>query len=100
MAEYGDPEGAEREFWLKTSPLHNLKAETTYPAIFLQTNRFDDRVHPSHARKMAQALRDLGKDFYFYEDQKGGHGGTDQSSEAQAHVRALYYTYFLKQLFH
>jgi prolyl oligopeptidase len=99
MAEYGDPEGAERDFWLAKSPLHNLRAEQNYPKVYLQTNRFDDRVHPGHARKMANSLKKMKKDFYFFEDTKGGHGGADRSSEEQAAVSALYYAYLMERLF-
>lgn len=99
MAEYGDPEGTERDFWLAKSPLHNLRDDRSYPKVYLQTNRFDDRVHPAHARKMANSLKKMKKDFYFFEDTKGGHGGADRSSEEQAAVSALYYAYLLERLF-
>ena len=60
MDEYGDPEGDEKETWLRYSPLHNLQKGVKYPKIYIKTNRFDDRVHPAHARKFALRLDELG----------------------------------------
>jgi prolyl oligopeptidase len=39
------------------SPLHNLKPGTRYPATFITTADFDDRVVPAHSYKFAAALQ-------------------------------------------
>ncbi|MER8672072.1 prolyl oligopeptidase family serine peptidase [Mesorhizobium sp. M1156] len=44
-----------------------------YPSILLATTKWDDRVHPGHARKMAAKLQALGYPAYFYEPSAGGH---------------------------
>jgi prolyl oligopeptidase len=43
---------------LRYSPYHNVKDGTTYPATFITTSDQDDRVHPSHAYKMAARLQE------------------------------------------
>lgn len=98
MDEYGDPTGAQKALWDKFSPLHNLKDGTTYPKVFIRTNKHDDRVHPAHARKFAYRLQELGQDFYYYEDPKGGHGGDTLSSEEEAYRGALDYIYLYETL--
>ena len=99
MTEYGDPEGEDcKETWLKYSPLHNLKKNVNYPKMYIQTNRFDDRVHPAHARKFALRLDELEVDYYFYEDPKGGHSGDSLSSYEEALPKALEYMYLYKEL--
>lgn len=76
MTEYGDPKDpAMRDVILKYSPYHNIDPKKKYPKIFFMTSRTDDRVHPSHARKMAAKMQSLGKDCFFYEESTGGHGG-------------------------
>lgn len=98
MDEYGDPDGEERDFWLKNSPLHNIKSNVKYPKIYIKTNRFDDRVHPAHARKFALRLDELKKDYYYYEDPEGGHGGDALTSYEEALPPALRYMYLYKEL--
>lgn len=98
MDEYGDPEGDEEEFWQDYSPLHNVVAGKDYPPIFIKTNRYDDRVHPAHARKLAIRLNELNLDHYYFEDSRGGHGGDAMSSEERAYRAALVYAYLYMQL--
>ncbi len=84
MEEYGDPsDPGMKEVILKYSPYQNIKTEKNYPKIFFMTSTTDDRVHPSHARKMTAKMLDLGKDCYLYEETSGGHGGGNN------HVKAL-----------
>ncbi len=39
------------------SPVHNVKAGVTYPAIMVTTGDHDDRVHPGHSFKYTAALQ-------------------------------------------
>ncbi|MCB0378533.1 MAG: S9 family peptidase [Bdellovibrionales bacterium] len=98
MTEYGDPDGDEHDFWSKYSPLHQLKAGVEYPKVFVTTNRYDDRVHPAHARKFSLRMDELGIDHYFYEDPKGGHGGDTLSSYEQALSSTIKFMYLYSEL--
>ncbi len=76
--EYGDPDTpADREHLLAYSPLHQITPadSTAYPPSLFYTHQSDDRVDPSHARRMVAKLRDAGHAPRFYEFAKGGHGG-------------------------
>jgi prolyl oligopeptidase len=99
QGEYGDVEGdpAVMDFWLKTSPYHNLTAGTAYPEPFIFTTTKDDRVGPQHARKFAARLEELGLPFFYYENIEGGHGGSADMTQ-QAHVTALTMTYLQRKL--
>ena len=48
---------AEFETLLKYSPLHNIKAGTSYPPTLVTTADHDDRVVPAHSFKFAAALQ-------------------------------------------
>ena len=97
--EYGDVQADPMvmDFWLKTSPYHNLKAGVAYPEPFIFTTTKDDRVGPQHARKFAARLEDLGLPFFYYENIEGGHGGSADMTQ-QAHVSALTMTYLQRKL--
>jgi prolyl oligopeptidase len=84
VAEYGDPDDSEDwAFLSRISAYHGAEAGRPYPPILLATSRRDDRVHPGHARKMAQKLLALGYDASFYEPAAGGHGyGKDNAEVA------------------
>jgi prolyl oligopeptidase len=58
-SEYGNAEenGAEFKILYGYSPLHNLKANTRYPATLISTADHDDRVVPAHSFKFAAALQ-------------------------------------------
>jgi prolyl oligopeptidase len=57
--EYGSPSEDEAEFAAiyKYSPLHNIRAGTSYPATLIMTADHDDRVYPAHSFKYAAALQ-------------------------------------------
>ncbi len=98
MAEYGDPDITDEWAYIKTySPYHNLKSELDYPKVFFTTSTRDDRVHPGHARKMAAKMESMGKDYFYYENIEGGHGGASNNDQS-AYLRALTYSYFWHQL--
>lgn len=85
IAEYGDPDKPEDwDFLQGISAYHVAEAGRPYPPILLATSRRDDRVHPGHARKMAEKLRMLGYDAAFYEPAAGGHGYGKDNAETAA----------------
>ncbi len=98
MAEYGNPDVPEdRESLLTFSPYHRVDGGRTYPPTYLATSTRDDRVHPGHARKMAELLRGLGQDVTYWENTEGGHGGA--STPAQWSVwHALPWTFLHRRL--
>jgi prolyl oligopeptidase len=90
--EYGDPDDpVARDWLLGYSPLHNVDATRPYPPALIDTSDSDDRVHPSHSRRFAAALRAAGKDALFY-SHAGGHGGGGGSDE-KAREMALGYAF-------
>ncbi len=94
--EYGNPEKQEDwQFLQKISAYQQAVPGKNYPRILLATTRKDDRVHPGHARKMAQKLQTLGYPAHYYELDSGGHSYGKDSYE-QAAFSALGYR-FLKQ---
>lgn len=98
MGEYGNPDVPEdRDFIEKYSPYQNLREGQEYPKVLFYTSTLDDRVHPGHARKMAAKLADMDRDFFYYENIEGGHGGT-ANQEQLAMRTALEYAYFVRML--
>lgn len=58
VTEYGSADTAAQYPFLRAySPLHNLKAGTSYPATMVTTADHDDRVVPGHSFKYAAALQ-------------------------------------------
>jgi prolyl oligopeptidase len=93
--EYGDPDDPNAAAWLAAySPLHNIHPTPAYPPALIDTSDSDDRVHPSHSRRFAAALRAAGHDTLFY-SHAGGHGGGGGSDEKAREI-ALGYR-FLRQ---
>lgn len=76
--EYGDPNNPEDFKYLYAySPYHNIKEDTPYPAVFLNTADGDTRVDPMHAKKMTaklQATTISNKPILLFVDEKAGHG--------------------------
>ncbi|MEP7210004.1 MAG: prolyl oligopeptidase family serine peptidase [Alphaproteobacteria bacterium] len=99
--EYGDPDDKthpeERAFLEKLSPYHNVKADVTYPEMYIETSTKDDRVHPAHARKMGKRLEEMGKPFFYYENMEGGHSAAANQQET-AHRVALEFSYLARKL--
>ncbi|TGE19658.1 prolyl oligopeptidase family serine peptidase [Hymenobacter elongatus] len=57
--EYGTSDNFEQfKNLYKFSPLHNLRAGTTYPATMITTADHDDRVVPAHSFKFAATLQE------------------------------------------
>ena len=98
IAEFGNPDLPEEWAYIsRYSPYQRLEAGRPYPKVFLYTSTKDDRVHPGHARKAAARLRELGYDYFYFENIEGGHGGT-ANQEQLAHRIALEYAYFTRML--
>lgn len=98
VGEYGDPETDDwKNFMAAYSPYQNLQKGKPYPKLFLYTATADDRVHPAHARKAGARLRELGYDFFYYENMEGGHSGAANQDQL-AHRIALEYAYFARML--
>jgi len=98
MAEYGDPDKPEDWAYLsKYAPYQNVKKSVKYPRILFTTSTRDDRVHPSHARKMFAKMKDQGHDVLYYENTEGGHAGA-ANNEQRAKMAALEYTFLWKML--
>jgi len=97
MAEYGNPDKPkEWEFLRHNSPYQNINATVRYPPVLFITSTRDDRVHPSHARKMAAKMQTFGKESqnrtYFFENTEGGHGAAADAKQS-ALVATLEYNF-------
>ena len=58
VSDYGSPDDPEEfKSIYAYSPLHNLKAGTSYPPTLITTGDHDDRVVPAHSFKFASALQ-------------------------------------------
>ncbi|MEP5938518.1 MAG: prolyl oligopeptidase family serine peptidase [Erythrobacter sp.] len=98
IGEYGDPRIPEQRAWIEGySPYQKIVEGVDYPTPFLWASTADDRTHPSHARKGAARLKELGQPYYYFEDMTGGHsGGVD--NEQRAKLQALQFVYLMQQL--
>ena len=96
--EYGDPRNAEERAWIEPySPYQKLLEGKDYPAPFFWASTADDRTHPAHARKGAARVKELGQEYFYFEDMTGGHsGGVD--NEQRAKIQALQMVYLLQRL--
>ena len=84
--EYGDPAREEDAAWLRAySPFHQI-GPGPYPPALITTAAHDDRVDPSHARRMAARLLALGHDVLFHEAGAGGHGGGGATDQQARHL--------------
>lgn len=96
--EFGDPDDPQQWAYLqKFSPYHNIDPTAKYPPVLLTTSTRDDRVHPGHARKMAEALKQAGHPVHYYENVEGGHGGAANAQQS-AFLWALVYRFFVSKL--
>lgn len=80
IADYGSSDNPEQfEALYAYSPIHNIKAGTSYPATLITTADHDDRVVPAHSFKYAAALQaGQGGDnpILIRIDTKSGHGAS------------------------
>jgi prolyl oligopeptidase len=98
IGEYGDPRIPKQRAWIEGySPYQKIVEGVEYPTPFLWASTADDRTHPSHARKGAARLKELGQPYWYFEDMTGGHsGGVD--NEQRAKIQALQTVYLMQQL--
>ena len=89
-SEYGSPDNPEEFAAIYAySPLHNLKAGTTYPATMITTADHDDRVVPSHSFKFAAALQAVHQGenpVLIRVETKAGHGAGKPISKVIAEI--------------
>jgi prolyl oligopeptidase len=98
MGEYGNPDIPEEWAYIsKYSPYQNVFADKKYPRFLFTTSTRDDRVHPSHARKMAAKMLGQKHDLLYYENTEGGHAGAANNKQ-QALMGALEYTFMMREL--
>lgn len=98
MAEYGNPDDPKMKKVIeKYSPFQNLDPKKTYPEVFFVTSTADDRVHPSHARKMAARMEEYKKPFFYYENIEGGHSASADLQQ-RAKRSALEFSYLWMKL--
>ena len=98
MGEYGNPDVADEWAYIERySPYQNVKPGAKLPPVFMYTSTKDDRVHPSHARKMSARLLEQGHTVHYYENREGGHGGSS-TNEQLAYRLALAYTFLWQNL--
>jgi len=98
ISEYGDPDKPEEWAYIsKYSPYENLRPATNYPAVLFETNRSDERVHPSHARKMAAKMESMGLAVYYFENVNGGHH-SGLTNEEKARTSALAFSFLWEHL--
>lgn len=75
VPEYGNPEDLkDREFLIKYSPYHNVRA-VKYPPTLIFTGLHDDRVHPAHAFKFAAKLKEVNAPVLIRTETVSGHAG-------------------------
>jgi prolyl oligopeptidase len=80
-SDFNDPE-VEEDFHVirKISPLHNIRANVTYPPMLLVTADHDDRVSPNHSHKFTASIQQACPDiaingpFLQRTDVNAGHG--------------------------
>ena len=100
--DYGAPSEVEEEFHalLAYSPLHNLRAGTTYPATLITTGDHDDRVFPAHSFKFTAEMqhRQAGPaPVLIRVETRAGHGGGMPLAK-RLDVAADTFAFFLHEL--
>jgi prolyl oligopeptidase len=97
IAEFGDPKDpADLEYLKSYSPFQKITAGKKYPPVLVTTATNDDRVHPSHMRKVAAKLEAYGSKTIFYESSVGGH--TRQDAEYRLLESTMELQFFMESL--
>ena len=88
IADYGSSDdAAEFKALYAYSPLHNLKAGTTYPPTLVTTADHDDRVVPAHSFKYAATLQERqggSAPVLIRIDTKSGHGASNTKKQIES----------------
>jgi prolyl oligopeptidase len=97
--DYGTAEDSKEmfEYLRKYSPLHALKAGTSYPATLVTTADHDDRVVPAHSFKFAATLQEdqKGTDPVLIRiDTKSGHGSSNLSKALDVTADQFAFTWY------
>jgi prolyl oligopeptidase len=79
--DYGNSDTAEGFTYLRAySPVHNIRNDVSYPAVFITTGDHDDRVFPAHSFKYAATLQaavaNSPKPALIRIETNAGHGGS------------------------
>ena len=91
VAEYGDPDvPAEWAYLGRYSPYQNVRAGQKLPPLLIYTTTRDDRVHPSHARKMTAKMESLGYTVDYCENTEGGHHGSVTNEQLATRLARTY----------
>ncbi|CAE7464062.1 unnamed protein product [Symbiodinium natans] len=105
LEEYGDPADDALYPQLRQISAYHLAQDLLreqrarrMPKVLFTTSTRDDRVHPCHARKMAELLQSApdGSNVFLFEGDEGGHGGA--AIFERAFVRTLEYEFLWSQL--
>lgn len=102
ISDYGNPDVAE-DFAVveKYSPLHNVRAGVTYPAVLVVTGDHDDRVVPLHSLKYVATLQhenpELGGPFLARIEVAAGHGAGKPTSKIIQEASDMY-TFIAKHI--
>lgn len=96
--EYGNPhDPTSRKAMLPVSPYHQIANSQRYPPVLLWSSADDDRVSPTHSRRAAARLDQVGADVLYLETARGGHDALGSTS-AGAHGLALTAAFFQRHL--
>lgn len=85
------------EYIKKYSPVHALKANTTYPATLVTTADHDDRVVPAHSFKFAATLQEKNvgtNPMLIRIDAKSGHGASNLSKAIESTADQYAFTWY------
>jgi prolyl oligopeptidase len=88
IADYGSSDNPEEfDVLYRYSPVHNIRAGVTYPAILITTADHDDRVVPAHSFKYAATLQANASHAHpvlIRIDTQSGHGASNTSKALDA----------------
>jgi prolyl oligopeptidase len=94
VTEYGnaDADAEQAAYLLGYSPYHQVRPDTAYPSVLIETADHDSRVHWAHSTKFAARLQEAqsnrDRPIHFYMVRQVGHGaGTRLSDTVERYVR-------------
>jgi prolyl oligopeptidase len=98
LDEYGDPrDERQRRKIALVSPMHRVPAAGSLPPALFWCAADDDRVAPTHSRRMTKRLRELGGSALYLESPVGGHDGLGTTA-AGTQGHAITGTFFRRHL--